>query len=114
MNALGLRTGPRLIAAGYIGLVTAAALAYEIAGRPESAEPAMTLAAWPGSILLLLFVLYPLALLLGDDPATEEAGFSLLNPLLQGAGALVNVLALWAVIAFARHFAAEWSRSRSS
>ncbi|MFD3971265.1 hypothetical protein [Streptomyces cyaneofuscatus] len=111
MNLLGLRTGPRLIAVGYIGLVTAAALAYEIAGRPESVETAMILADWPGGIILLLFVLYPLALLTGDTGGTEESGFSLLNPLFHGAGALVNVLMVWTVVTFARHFAAEWSRS---
>lgn len=112
MNTIGLRSRPRLVATGYIGLVTLAALVHEIAGRPESGEGVMVLAAWPGSIMLLLFVLYPLDLLTGGTPATEEAGFSLLNPLFQGAGALVNVLIVWRIVSFARHFLAEARRSR--
>ncbi|OKJ20950.1 hypothetical protein AMK21_13570 [Streptomyces sp. CB00316] len=111
MSTLGPRSRTRLVAVGYVGLVTLAALAYEIAGQPEAGQAAMTLAAWPGDIVLLVMI-YPLALLPGDDPLLGETGFSLLAPLLHGAGALVNVLIVWGVIAFARHFKAEYSRSR--
>ncbi|WP_411081870.1 hypothetical protein [Streptomyces sp. cmx-18-6] len=112
MSTPSPRGTARLLAAGYLGLVTLAALVHEIAGRPETGQTVMTLAAYPGGVILLVTVLYPLALLTGDDAVTEEAGFSLLNPLLDGAGALVNVLILWGVIAFARHFKAECVRSR--
>ncbi|MEW2066952.1 hypothetical protein [Streptomyces sp. NPDC007346] len=112
MSTPGPRSKSRLVAAGYVALVTLAALAHEIAGRPESGEAAMLLAAWPGDTLLLVLVLYPLALLAGAAPATEEAGPSLLGPLLHGAGALVNVLIAWGVITFVRHFKAECVRSR--
>ncbi|MFJ8559717.1 hypothetical protein ACIRD0_20090 [Streptomyces microflavus] len=103
----------RLLAAGYIGLVTAAALAQEIAGQPEGSRIPLTLATFPGGIALLV-LLYLSAPLTGDGPGTEEAGFSLLAPLFHGAGALLNVLIVWGVIAFARHFRAECRRSRSS
>ncbi|MFZ4263990.1 hypothetical protein [Streptomyces arboris] len=112
MSTLGPHSRARLAAAGYVGLVTLAALAYEIAGQPEAGEAAMTLAAWPGEIVLLV-MLYPLALAIGDDALLGETVFSLLGPLLHGAGALVNVLIVWGVIAFARHFKAEYSRSRN-
>ncbi|MEU8561472.1 hypothetical protein AB0C45_08270 [Streptomyces cyaneofuscatus] len=111
MSIHGPRSRTRLAAAGYVGLVTLAALAYEIAGQPEAGEAAMTLAAWPG-VIILLVMLYPLAVLLGDDPLLGETAFNLLAPLLHGAGALLNVLIVWGVIAFARHFKAEYSRSR--
>lgn len=50
--------------------------------------------------------------MIGDDALLGETVFNLLGPLLHGAGALVNVLIVWGVIAFARHFKAEYSRSR--
>ncbi|MEW5536049.1 hypothetical protein AB1339_00055 [Streptomyces cyaneofuscatus] len=111
MSTLGPSSRTRLVAAGYVGLVTLAALAYEIAGQPEAGETAMTLAAWPGAIVLLVMI-YPLAVLLGDDPLLGETVFNPLAPLLRGAGALLNVLIVWGVIAFARHVKAEYSRSR--
>ncbi|MFJ1591933.1 hypothetical protein ACIOD0_17030 [Kitasatospora albolonga] len=114
MNKPITRSTARRIAAGYVGVVTLAAVAYEFAGRPEYGVGAMTLAAWPGDVLLLVFVLYPLALLTGDASGVEEAGFSLLNPLYQGAGAVVNVLILWGAITLVRHFRTECRRSQSS
>ncbi|MEV7254062.1 hypothetical protein ACPXCO_11485 [Streptomyces cyaneofuscatus] len=85
MSTLGPSSRTRLVAAGYVGLVTLAALAYEIAGQPEAGETAMTLAAWPGAIVLLVMI-YPLAALLGDDPLLGETVFNPLAPLLHGAG----------------------------
>ncbi|MFI7238032.1 hypothetical protein [Streptomyces cyaneofuscatus] len=111
MSTLGPRSRTRLAATGYVGLVTLAALAHEIAGQPEAGRAAMTLAAWPGEIVLLVMI-YPLVMLIGDDAPLGESVFNLLGPLLHGAGALVNVLIVWGVIAFARHFKAEYSRSR--
>ncbi|MFJ7325705.1 hypothetical protein ACIQVN_05540 [Streptomyces cyaneofuscatus] len=111
MSTLGPSSRTRLVAVGYVGLVTLAALTYELAGQPEAGEAAMTLAAWPG-VIILLVMLYPLAVLLGDDPLLGETAFNLLAPLLHGAGALVNVLIVWGVVAFARHFKAEYSRGR--
>ncbi|MEV7846882.1 hypothetical protein AB0O50_23140 [Streptomyces cyaneofuscatus] len=111
MSTLGPSSRTRLVAAGYVGPVTLAGLAYEIAGQPEAGEAAMTLAAWPGAIVLLVMI-YPLAVLLGDDPLLGETVFNPLAPLLHGAGALLNVLIVWGVIAFARHVKAEYSRSR--
>jgi len=111
MNTPGPRKA-RLLAAGYVGLVTVAALAHEIAGQPEGGRIPLTLATVPGGIVLLV-LMYLSAPLTGAEPSTEEGGFGLLAPLFHGAGALVNVLMVWGVIAFARHFRAEWSRSRS-
>ncbi|MEU3835489.1 hypothetical protein [Streptomyces microflavus] len=102
----------RLLAAGYIGLVTATALAHEIAGQPEGGRIPLTLATFPGGIALLVLIHLPAPLTRGG-PGTEETGFSLLAPLSHGAGALLNVLIVWGVIAFARHFRAESRRSRS-
>ncbi|MEV4878086.1 hypothetical protein [Streptomyces cyaneofuscatus] len=102
----------RRIAVGYIGLVLAAALANEIAGHPSALDATMSLVALPGTILVLVAVVYPLALLLGDTSGTEETGFSLLTALFQGAGALVNVLIVWGVIALVRHFRNEARSSR--
>lgn len=111
MNTLGLRTGPRLIAVGYVALVLAVALADEITGHPSALDATMTLISFPGSILVLVTLVYPLAILAGDDTVDEEVTSSLLTPLLHGAGALVNVLVVWAAIAFVRHFRNEARRS---
>ncbi|CAM5727556.1 Integral membrane protein OS=Streptomyces microflavus OX=1919 GN=Smic_49430 PE=4 SV=1 [Streptomyces microflavus] len=62
----------RLLAAGYIGLVTAAALAQEIAGQPEGGRIPLTLATFPGGTLLV--VLYNLSPPLpAGGRAAEEA-----------------------------------------
>lgn len=58
MSTLGPYSRTRLVAIGYVGLVTLAALTYEIAGQPEAGQAAMALAAWPGEIFLLV-MLYP-------------------------------------------------------
>ncbi|MFF9322500.1 hypothetical protein ACF1BP_33970 [Streptomyces sp. NPDC014735] len=110
-NKPGTWSKVRLIAVGYVGLVTAAALVHEIAGRPEAADSLMTTISFPGDVLVLVFVLYPLALLVGDDSIEGETGFSLFTPLFHGSGALVNVLIVWGVIAFVRHFWNEACRS---
>ncbi|MEV0300004.1 hypothetical protein [Streptomyces prasinus] len=102
----------RIFAAGYVGLVAVAALAYEIAGHPEGGRIPMTLAAFPGSTVLLVALLYPLAVLTGEEPSTEEPGFSLVNPLFEAGGALLNVLIVWGVIAFVRYFKSQSSRGR--
>ncbi|MFD4829229.1 hypothetical protein ACFWPV_05130 [Streptomyces uncialis] len=97
----------RLIAVGYPGLTLAVALANEIAGHPSALDTTMTLISFPGAILVLVALVYPLALLLGDSSGTEETGFSILTPLFHGAGALVNVLIVWGVITLVRHFRKE-------
>lgn len=102
----------RQIAVGYIGLVLAVALANEIAGHPSALDATMTLISFPGSILVLILVLYPLNLLFGDDSFDAESGFSLLTPLFHGAGALVNVLIVWGALTFVRHLRTEYRRSR--
>ncbi|RPK61283.1 hypothetical protein EES43_15780 [Streptomyces sp. ADI96-02] len=101
----------RLIAVGYIGLAMVTALAYEFSGRPGAADPLMNTISFPGAVVVLVFVLYPLALLVGDDSIGGEAGFNLLNPLFHGAGALVNVLIVWGCMAFVRYFGKEARRS---
>ncbi|MER5554840.1 hypothetical protein ABT001_24740 [Streptomyces sp. NPDC002793] len=108
----GAWSGARLIAVGYLGLNLAVALANEIAGHPSVLDPAMALISFPGAILILVALFYPLALLLGDTSGTEETGFSILTPLFHGAGALVNVLIVWGVIVFVRHFRNEADGSR--
>ncbi|MEU2975889.1 hypothetical protein ABZ678_02440 [Streptomyces hirsutus] len=108
------RSRARFFAAGYIGLVMAAALVYEIAGQPEGGRISMTLATFPGATVLLVAFLYPLALLTGDEPSAEEPGFSLVNPLFEGGGALLNVLIVWGVIAFVRYFKSQSSQSSQS
>ncbi|MEU0162403.1 hypothetical protein ABZ154_27230 [Streptomyces sp. NPDC006261] len=113
MSTPGPRSRTRLASVGYVGLVTLAALVYEIAGQPEAGQAAMTLAAWPGDIVLLVTLAYPLALLIGDDSLRGDTAFNLLDPLLHGAGALVNVLIAWGVIALVRHFRNE-ARSSGS
>ncbi|MEU3657842.1 hypothetical protein AB0E67_34845 [Streptomyces sp. NPDC032161] len=110
-NKPGTWSKARLVAVGYVGLVTATALAYEIAGRPEAADSLLTTISFPGDVLVLVFVLYPLALLVGDDSIEGGAGFNIFTPLFHGTGALVNVLIVWGVIAFVRHFRNEARRS---
>ncbi|MEW1697969.1 hypothetical protein ACIQCR_23600 [Streptomyces sp. NPDC093249] len=102
----------RLIAVGYPGLTLAVALANEIAGHPSALDTTMTLISFPGAVLVLVALVYPLALLLGDGSGTEETGFSILTPVFHGAGALVNVLIVWGVIALVRHFRNEARDSR--
>lgn len=103
----------RLIAVGYLGPTPALALANEIAGHPSALDTTMTLISFPGAILVLVALVYPLALLLGDGSGTEETGFSILTRLLHGAGALVNVLIVWGVITLVRHFRNEAADSRA-
>ncbi|MFE4450420.1 hypothetical protein [Streptomyces sp. NPDC056796] len=109
----GPRNWARPLALGYVGLVLAVALADEIAGRPPALDTAMALISFPGAGLVLVALLWPAALLTGDDPVTEEAGSSLLTPLFHGSGALVNVLVAWGVLTFVRHFRDEARSSRS-
>ncbi|MEI5035680.1 hypothetical protein RB201_32715 [Streptomyces sp. S1A(2023)] len=109
----GIWSTARRIAVGYIGLVLAVALVNEIAGHPSALHATMTLVAFPGDTVVLVTLIYPLAILVGDDTVDEEVTFNLLTPLLHGAGALVNVLVVWGVIAFARHFRNEARSSRS-
>ncbi|MEV3875159.1 hypothetical protein [Streptomyces sp. NPDC049906] len=102
----------RLVAVGYPALTLAVALANEIAGHPSRLDTTMTLISFPGAVLVLIALVYPLALLLGDSSGTEETGFSILTPLFHGAGALVNVLIVWGVITLVRHFGKKAHDSR--
>ncbi|WP_371625362.1 hypothetical protein OG245_23115 [Streptomyces sp. NBC_01116] len=111
-SAPGPRRKARRFAVGYIGLVLAIALAYELAGRPSALDATTALMSFPGTVLVLVALVYPLVMLLGDSSGTEETGFSLLTPLFQGAGALANVLIVWGVLALVRHFRSEAHRSR--
>ncbi|MGV9313607.1 hypothetical protein ACWDR0_15665 [Streptomyces sp. NPDC003691] len=69
----------RLIAVGYPGLTLAVALANETAGHPSALDTTMTLVSFPGAVLVLVTLVYPLALLLGDGSGTEDTGFSILT-----------------------------------
>lgn len=114
------RTRPHggLVLAGvYVFVVVAAALLHGAAGAPEGWGALLTLAAFPGAVLVALLGYYLLPALLGAGGAGEadvvDESVGALDVLPQYAGgALVNVLLVWAVVAFVRHFAREARRSR--
>ncbi|MFV2120358.1 hypothetical protein ACE14D_18740 [Streptomyces sp. Act-28] len=101
-----------LLAAGYLGLVTAATLAHGAAGAPDGWGTPLVLATFPGAVLVAFAAFHLLPSLVGDDGVDVSDGgvgaFDLL-PQYVG-GALVNVLLVWGVLAFVRHFARESRR----
>ncbi|MEV5443178.1 hypothetical protein AB0N23_11660 [Streptomyces sp. NPDC052644] len=111
------RRTARLVAACYVGAMAAAALAYGAAGAPDGWGAPLTLATFPGAVLVAFLGYYLLPALLGmgeadaADVADESIGALDFLPQYAG-GAVVNVLLVWAVVAFVRHFAREARRSR--
>lgn len=108
-------TTARVVAAVYLGLTTAGALAYAFAGRPDAWGFPMALATFPGGVILTVLVAYVLAPAIGSAPGVTEAdiegdladgGLDLLDALLgvvfHTAGALVNVLIVLGICRFAR------------
>ncbi|CAL9446014.1 hypothetical protein [Streptomyces sp. NPDC095602] len=98
----------------YVGLVALASVAYGAAGAPDGWGAPLTLAAFPGAVLVAFLGYYLLPALLGTgeaDAADESTGALDFLPQYAG-GAVVNVLLVWAAVAFVRHFAREARRSR--
>ncbi|MFI9627062.1 hypothetical protein [Streptomyces sp. NPDC052042] len=102
------------LAACYVGLAAASSVVYDAMGRPEVLGTLLGLATSPGAVLITYFVAYPLILPLDVPVETmaPETPTSLFNSLpLFTAGAVVNVLLVWGITAFARHFLREARRS---
>ncbi|GGQ03984.1 hypothetical protein [Streptomyces roseolilacinus] len=103
-----------LVAAGYVGVVAALALAHGAAGAPEGWSALLSLVTFPGSVLVALAAFYLLPALVGGGVDLSDETVGPLDFLPQYAGgALVNVLLAWGVCAFVRHFVREARRSRN-
>ncbi|MFD7321568.1 hypothetical protein ACFV9D_10875 [Streptomyces sp. NPDC059875] len=90
-------------AALYVGLVAAGVVANAVAGGPPDNTTPLYFATLPGSLLVTVFAVLPLATFLGAGDATDADPanpFGLLVPL--AGGALVNVLLAWAILAVLR------------
>ncbi|WOI58990.1 hypothetical protein [Streptomyces fradiae] len=116
-DTLRPRRTARLVAAGYVGAVAAAALAYGVAGAPEGWSAPLLLATFPGAVLAAFLGYYLLPALLGAggadgaDVADESVGALDFLPQYAG-GAILNVLLVWGIAAFVRHFVREARGSR--
>lgn len=92
----------------YVALVSAGAVANALVGGPPDNTVPLYFATLPGSLLVTVFVVFPLGTLFGPGtPADAEAAnpFGLLVPLT--GGAVVNVLLAWAAFALIRKVAAS-------
>ncbi|MFD4242779.1 hypothetical protein ACFWP3_14430 [Streptomyces sp. NPDC058525] len=87
-------------AALYVALVAAGVVAAALAGAPPEATVPLYFATLPGSLLVTVFVLFPVAALFGPGDPEAANPFGLLVPL--AGGAVVNVLLVWAVLALVR------------
>ncbi|MFF9145932.1 hypothetical protein ACF1BN_13835 [Streptomyces sp. NPDC014861] len=97
----------RLLAFGYVGLVATTGLARAFAGaRPDGLLGLLHLSTFPGSVLVTVGGLYPLALLdpLGPetDPDPDATGNPFASAALVTAGAAVNALLAYGVAHLAR------------
>ncbi|WP_129266275.1 hypothetical protein [Streptomyces sp. M3] len=94
----------RILALVYVAAMTAGGFATGALG-PSPVDSLLSGLAQPGLNVLYVFVLMPLAALLGDSG--EGAGEAAGTALACGLGAAVNVLLLWTVVRFARAVGAE-------
>ncbi|MFD9971514.1 hypothetical protein ACFWYA_25820 [Streptomyces sp. NPDC059011] len=94
----------RLLAIGYVGLVATAGLARAFAGAsPDGFLDLLHLWTFPGSVLVTVGFLYPLALLDTEtDPDPDAAGNPFASAALVTAGAAVNVLLVYGIVRLAR------------
>ncbi|MFE9043574.1 hypothetical protein ACFYOG_22050 [Streptomyces sp. NPDC007818] len=94
----------RFLAYGYVGVVAAAGLARAVAGaRPDGILDVLYLSTFPGSVLVTIGVLYPLALLDPEtDPDPDATGNPFASAALVTAGAAVNVLLVYGVVRLTR------------
>ncbi|MFF2775559.1 hypothetical protein ACFVU3_11675 [Streptomyces sp. NPDC058052] len=94
----------RVLAVGYTGLVATAGLARALAGtRPGGFLDLLHLSTFPGSVLVTVGALYPLALLAPDsDPDPDATGNPFASAALVTAGAAVNVLLVHGAVRLAR------------
>ncbi|CAL9441706.1 hypothetical protein [Streptomyces sp. enrichment culture] len=113
MARVGFRPGARVVAGGYVAVVAALSVAYGAAGAPEEWGTPLVLVSFPGAVVVAVLAWLSAAFagegvdLSGDD----RVGALDFVPQYAG-GAVVNVLLVWAVVAFVRHFAREARRSR--
>ncbi|MEU3446530.1 hypothetical protein AB0H29_04790 [Streptomyces thermolilacinus] len=113
MARAGFRPGARVVAGGYVAVVAAASVAYGAAGAPEEWGVPLVLVSFPGAVVIAVLALL-LAAFAGervDLSGDDRVGALDFVPQCVG-GAVVNVLLVWAVVAFVRHFAREARRSR--
>ncbi|MFD5766519.1 hypothetical protein ACFWIN_11940 [Streptomyces sp. NPDC127049] len=94
----------RLLAFGYVGVVAAAGLARAFAGaRPDGFLGLLHLSTFPGSVLVSVGALYPLAPLGPEtDPDPDATGNPFASAALVTAGAAVNALLVYGVVRLAR------------
>lgn len=97
------------VAALYVVLVAAGVVAHALAGGPPDAMVPLYFATLPGSLLVTVFAVFPLATLFGPGSAEAGSSFGLLVPLV--GGAVVNVLLVWAVLALVRKAVAGSGRT---
>ncbi|MFJ8867841.1 hypothetical protein ACIRD6_19035 [Streptomyces sp. NPDC102473] len=97
--------GARIAAAVYVAAMAAGGLVAGAAHAPSYAEPLLAWLSQPGLNVLYVFVLMPLAALLGDvgGGVGDAAG----RALACGLGAAVNVLLARAVVCAVRAVAAD-------
>ncbi|MFJ6632551.1 hypothetical protein ACIQMR_14285 [Streptomyces sp. NPDC091376] len=94
----------RLLAIGYGGFVATAGLARAFAGaRPDGFLTLLHLSTFPGSVLVTIALLYPLALLDPEtDPDPDATGNPFASAALVTAGAAVNVLLVHGIVRLVR------------
>ncbi|OEJ95845.1 hypothetical protein [Streptomyces thermolilacinus] len=113
MARAGFRPGAREVAGGYVAVVAALSVAYGAAGAPEGWGAPLVLVSFPGAVVVAVLALLSAALAGGGVDLSGDDRVGLLDFVPQYVGgAVVNVLLVWAVVAFARHFAREARRSR--
>lgn len=88
----------------YVCLITAAGLAHGMAGGGSYDNlTALYFLTFPGSLLVMVFVLFPLAALFGAGQQVAEGDANPFGSMVYlTGGALMNVLLLWAVVALVR------------
>ncbi|WP_051716346.1 hypothetical protein [Streptomyces bikiniensis] len=97
------RTGC-VLAIGYTGLVAVAGLVRAFTGaRPDGFLDLLHLSTFPGSVLVTVGLLYPLALLDTEtDPDPDATGNPFASAALVTAGAAVNVLLVYGAVRLTR------------
>ncbi|MFD7229431.1 hypothetical protein [Streptomyces sp. NPDC059881] len=93
----------RLLAIGYVGLVATAGLARAFAGaRPDGILDLLHLSTFPGSVLVTIGFLYPLAFLDTEtNPDPDATGNLFASAALVTIGAAVNVLLVYGIVRLA-------------
>ncbi|MEU2433274.1 hypothetical protein ABZ611_27925 [Streptomyces sp. NPDC007861] len=106
----------RVLTAAYIALIAAGGVAHGLAGGPENGPESLYstlyLASWPGSVLVFVLVVLPLAAATGGFDPDARAGSPFGPVALLVGGALLNVGMVWGVLRFVRLFVREARRAR--